>query len=73
MADPLTWPSAFVATTLAIGDSMADARASLDPADLCSASAVVNRLEHPDRRTRARTLAAALAQIAVDVEAARLA
>jgi hypothetical protein len=73
MIEPPTWQSAFVATTLAIGDSVDDARASLGPADLRAASAFVARVSHPDRRVRARTLAATLARVAADVETARLA
>jgi hypothetical protein len=73
MADPPTWQSAFVATTFALGDSVADAVAALGGDDASRASALVKGLTHAQREVRARTLAAALGRIVADVELARIA
>jgi len=70
---PPSWQAAFVVTTFALGDTLGDARATLDATDWDGAARVVLGLQHPDRSVRARTLASGLGQIAADVELARLA
>jgi len=73
MVTPFAWQSAFVATTVALGDSIEDARAALTTADLAAAGAVVAGLAHSARDVRARTLASAIGRIAADLELARVA
>ena len=73
MAEPATWQSAFVATTLAVGGSLDDARASLGSADQAQAAAVLPGLAHGQRDVRAKTLAAALGRVVADLELTRLA
>jgi len=73
MADLPSWQASFVATTFALGDTVDAAQASLTQGDLAAAASVVAGLTHPAREVRARTLAAALGRLAVDLESARLA
>ncbi len=67
------WQAAFVVTTVALGDSVDDARTALTPLDWAAAAGVVPGLSHPDRGVRARALASGLGQVTADIELARLA
>ena len=66
------WEDSFVATTVALGDSVDDARRSLARADARAPAPLWAGLAHPERNVRARTLAAALGRIIVDLEQARV-
>ncbi len=72
-SDAPSWQAAFVAATVALGDAVSDARDALAPADQAIAAPVLDGLTDADRSVRARTLAAALAQIAAELERARFA
>jgi hypothetical protein len=69
----LSWQDAFVAVTVAMGDSVEDARASLGHEGAAVASALARSLSQEDRKLRLSMLATALAAITADVEDARLA
>jgi hypothetical protein len=71
-APRLSWHAAFVVTTFALGGTVDDGQASLERSDLPLAANVAAGLAHPDRTRRARALAMGVAQIAADVEQARL-
>lgn len=73
MSDAPSWPAAFVAMTFALGDTLEDAMLALSPEDVSRARTLAQGLGHKDREVRARTLAAAIAQIVSDLEEARLA
>ncbi len=70
---PSSWQAAFVVTTLAMGDPLEAARAGMSEADFAEASASLPGLLGARRDVRARGIAAGLAHIAADIDAARLA
>jgi hypothetical protein len=59
------WETAFIATSLALGESEQDTLASLDAAP---ARELLATLKSPDKRVRAKALATAIAAIALDLE-----
>jgi hypothetical protein len=72
MATETGWEAAFVAMSVALGASVDEAFASLDPAAAARAEGFARALAHPAREARAKALAAGLARIAVAIEKARL-
>ncbi len=66
----LGWQAAFVAVSVALGDTVDDAQRSLSEADAAAARDVLRGLSAADKGTRARALALALAQIATAVDGA---
>jgi hypothetical protein len=69
------WQVAFVAMTVALGDSGDDAHAALDGADRDApeVTTLLAALSHPQREVRARTLATTLARVVVELDAVKLA
>jgi hypothetical protein len=67
------WEAAFVAMSVALGTSVNEALASLDPVPAARVEAFARSLLHPEREARAKALAAGLARIFVSIEEARLA
>jgi hypothetical protein len=65
------WKSAFVATAALVGEPVEAVRASLN--DLGEAEELMNVIEGGSREARARAIAAAMACVAEDLEALRLA
>lgn len=67
----VVWETAFVAMSLALGATEAQVRASMND-DAALRTPLLAALGSPDKRTRARALAAALAAITLDVERAEV-
>lgn len=67
------WHTAYVAVTVALGDSVDDALASIGPGDAPSAPAdlagLVRALRSDSRDARVRALAQALSTVALGIEA----
>jgi hypothetical protein len=66
------WHAAFVAVTVALGDSVDDALGSLGATEASlppDGAALVKALRSESRDTRVRALAHALSEVALDVEA----
>ena len=65
------WQTAFVAVSVAMGEPVDDALASLGPSTTLSprAEALVSGLRSSSRADRARSLAQALSEVALEVEA----
>ncbi len=68
---PAMWQLAFVATSIALGESLDDALRALDD-EAISRHPFIKALRSESRETRARALAEHLAPIAADVEASEL-
>jgi hypothetical protein len=70
-----SWQVTFVAMTVALGDSLEDARAALGPAgwSLDDVTALRASLSQAAREVRARALASALAHVALELDGAKLA
>lgn len=65
------WQSAYLAVSVALGDSVDDALSSLPPGELLAAesAALAAALRSPSRDARVRTLARAVSEVALAVEA----
>lgn len=67
------WQISFVAMSLALGEPLEHALASLGPDRLGALEPFLGEMRGPTRAGRARALASALAAIALDIERGRLA
>ena len=66
---PCVWETAFIATSLAIGETLEMSVQSIDPTN---ARVFLDALGASDRRERAKTLASAIAAIVFDLENAEV-
>jgi hypothetical protein len=66
------WEAAFVAMSVALGMSVDEALASLDPLPAARVEAFARSLAHAEREARAKALAAGLARISLSIEEGRL-
>jgi hypothetical protein len=69
----MDWESSFVAVGVLLGESLEAMRASLAAPMAGQAARLVTRLEAPSRQARARALGRAVSEVALAVEAVRLA
>lgn len=67
------WETSFVAVSAALGEPLETAIARLDAAGAARAADIAAALGDPSRAERAKGLATALARVAQDLEAMRLA
>ncbi len=67
------WEGAYVATSVLLGASADEAAAALDSAGAAHAAVVLLALRSTSRATRAKQLAVAVAEIARDLDEAKLA
>ncbi len=73
MSESPDWPSAFLATSVLLGEPRDVAVSALGSAATLPSSRLETALASPSRESRARALAAVLAAVAANVERARLA
>lgn len=73
MSESPDWPSAFLATSVLLGEPRDAAVASLGAAASPQSAALLAALASPSREVRARALARVAAAVAADVERSRLA
>jgi hypothetical protein len=73
VSESLSWQTAFVAATVALGDSVEEARASLAVGAVAGAAEILADLASTDRARRAKAVASVLSVVSADVEDQRLA
>jgi hypothetical protein len=66
------WEEAYVATSALLGGSLEQALATLDDAGVMHAGEIMRSLRSTSRAARAKRLAGAIAEIARDLDEARL-
>ena len=67
-----SWETSFLAMSVALGATVDEASSALGDAGIARASELIHALADPSRANRARALAVAIAEIAVDIERTRL-
>jgi hypothetical protein len=66
------WEEAYVATSVLLGVSLEDALSTLDDAGIVRAGQIMRSLRSTSRTVRAKRIAGAVAEIARDLDDARL-
>jgi hypothetical protein len=69
----MDWEQAFIATGVLLAEPVEAIRASLGPSLPLGATRLLGRLEAPSRDARAQALARVVADVAIAIDAARLA